>query len=236
MSLNFLYITFFARHIIQLMPLKIIFSCPSLNSWWTLSYHLQPNCQRQHYFPARYSVHLPYISPTMGFSLLFWFCPPSPPSCNLYHPWLVSRDQSIEVDVYCGAGNKGRQPLPEEIFLQTELNTFLSMINVFFWMCLCVYALQSHWLAIYIRENFMLSVVSVCLITFMSICRPTGPCVDTSCLTLYTVYTVCVCETVCVVYCVLSCHSRSIGIQCGSLSPCCSHLCSLGDTVTHTPT
>ena len=56
------------------------------------------------FFPAHYFFDLPYICPTMGISLLFWLYLPSPP-----HLWLGSRDQSIEADVYCGAGNKGKE-------------------------------------------------------------------------------------------------------------------------------
>lgn len=36
------------------------------------------------------------------------------------------------------------------------------------------------------------------------------------------------------VHCILSCNSRSIGIQQGSVSSCCSRLCSLGDTAERT--
>lgn len=73
-----------------------------------------------------------------------------------------------------------------------------------------------------------------CLTTFMSTFFPTGRCVTNRFFDFrhYAQVWVCVwdCETVRVVYCVLSCHSRPIGIQRGSLSSCCSHLCSLGDT------
>lgn len=109
-------------------------------------------------------------------------------------------------------GVKGSmQPLQEDIFLALQSARLLAVYSVF---------VLVH-----------ISSVLFCVWTVISICRSTGPCVIHWLYDFIHYACVCVRETTCVMYCVLSCHSRSIGIQCGSLSSCCSHLCSLGDTV-----
>lgn len=148
----------------------------------------------------------------------------------LSHVLPVSGDQNIEADIYCGVGNKGKEAASAgRNILSDWLNAFLFLLYVHF--TLCSSALQfaslvvtSAWFLFIFLVNYasLLPSIMFCLITFIHLFICTHVSILVVWLRILCVLTV---------YVVVSCHSKSIGIQRGSLSLCCSHLCSLGDTV-----
>lgn len=170
--------------------------------------------------------HHPYVYSDNGTPIfLLRLYPHFPPSFQLYCPWPVSGDRNIEADIYCGVGNKGKEAAAAgRNILSDWLNAFLFLLYVHF--SLCSSALQfgcyQCMVSFFCLVNYasLLPRIMFCLITFMNICTH---------VSILVVWLRILC--VLTVYVVVSCHSKSIGIQRGSLSLCCSHLCSLGDTV-----
>lgn len=142
--------------------------------------------------------HHPYVYSDDGTPIfLLRLYPHFPPSFQLYCPWPVSGDWNIEADIYCGVGNKGKEAAA------AGRNILLTgwMRSCFFYMFIsvCVHLLCSlpRWLLPVHGFFFLLGELCISpaphYVLSYYIYEHLYPCVDTGCLTPYTLCIDCVC-------------------------------------------